>query len=133
MLSLDLQNLKLNEPTCGKFVHELIQPELQHWRNKILLQIDFAELDCTFANTLIELLEKSELSKDDIIIGSYAIAKFLFYSKKNLAKVLTSMETLVESEKFNGSHKTAKQNAVPNFEALDIILKKMEKFILIGC
>ena len=43
------------------------------------------------------------------------------------------MGTLVESEKFNGSHKTAKQNAVANFEALDIILKKMEKFILIGC
>ena len=76
-------------------------------------------------------LENISVRKNDSLF--FDLPSFHFTEKSNLAKVLQSMGTVPDEQKFNGRHSTAKQQAVANFELLDIILKKMEKFILIGC
>lgn len=75
-------------------------------------------------------LENVSIRKHDACF--FDTPAFNHAEKSNLPKVLSSIGTIAQTNKFDGHSETAKNQAVVNFEMLDIILTYMEKNILLG-
>ena len=57
---------------------------------------------------------------------------FTHTEKPNINKALTALGKVGDHEKFNPNITSCMSNSVKNFEMLELILKRVEKLILIG-
>ena len=62
----------------------------------------------------------------------YTIPVFTHTEKPNINKALTALGKVGDHEKFNPNITSCMSNSVKNFEMLELILKRVEKLILIG-
>ena len=62
----------------------------------------------------------------------FDIPSFIHTDKPQLHKVLSSIGDIKEEEKFNPSIQNSNQKCVVNFEAFELLLKKIENLILLG-
>ena len=62
----------------------------------------------------------------------FDIPNFIHADKPQLHKVLSSIGDIKEEEKFNPSIQSSNQNCVTNFEAFELLLKKIDSLVLLG-
>ena len=75
-------------------------------------------------------LENISIRKNDSLF--FDVPSFIHNEKSNLTKILSTIGTVSNMEKFDARSEQAKLEAVINFEKLDVIFSVMDKHILIG-
>ena len=162
MRFLDRQTLALHEPMCNTFKFSTVKQgsadtsqkslQMDYADNeasfsstiiKLLQHSGLPEADISHGtNAIQKFVSESTISKNRARLENVSIRKddSLFFDlpsfnsadKPNLAKVLTVVGTVAESDKFSATQSKATLNAVVNFESLDVIARKQEKYQLLG-
>ena len=155
----NLANLRLHEPSCAKISKQTVETlkntaslnvdttELEskfaNIMQKLLKDSNLEESEKTVGAQIIEKYTSSNtIAKNRTRIDAinnrrndallFDIPNFTHADKPQLHKVLSSIGDIKSEEKFNPSIQNSNQNCVLNFEAFELLLKKIDSLVLLG-